>query len=122
MNAHDESDIFSPVPLDAPPLDVLFHGRKPDEVYWFLNEKGEALFAECRWHLDDGAKEIRPACYTKLGWSVVAFRAPRPIYNLDKLRARPDDRVLLFEGPRKAGKAEACFPGAMTTAYAGGAN
>ena len=28
----------------------------------------------------------------------------------------------LFEGPRKADRAEACFPGAVTTANAGGAN
>ncbi len=113
--------IVAPVPLDAPPLDVKFKGCKPDEVLWFLNENGERLFAECRWNLD-GAKEVRPSCYTGKGWKLVAFPAPRPLYNLDKLRARPAEPVWLFEGPRKAKKAEACFSGAVTTANAGGTN
>ena len=47
---------------------------------------------------------------------------PRPISNLDKLAASPEKPVWLFEGPRKAERAEACFPGAVTTANAGGAN
>jgi len=52
----------------------------------------------------------------------VAYPAPRPLYNLNKLTARPHDPVWLFEGPRKADKAEPCYPAAVTTANAGGAN
>jgi Protein of unknown function (DUF3631) len=119
---HSDYEIVAPLPLDAPPLGVKFNGRKPDEVFWFVNEKGEHLFAECRWNLDGGAKEVRPACFTDRGWKLVAYRAPRPIYNLDKLADSPDWPVWLFEGPRKADKAEACFPDAVTAAYVGGAN
>src|SRR5271166_3569685 len=118
----DNCEIVAPVPLDAPLLGVKFNGRKPDEVSWFVNEKGEHLFAECRWNLEGGAKEVRPACFTDHGWKLVAYRAPRPIYNLDKLAASPDRPVWLFEGPRKADGAGACFPSAVTTANAGGAN
>ena len=50
--APEEGEIVVPVPLDAPLLGVKFRGRKPDEVFWFLNEKGERLFAECRWNLE----------------------------------------------------------------------
>ncbi|HWY84560.1 MAG TPA: hypothetical protein VNY10_21945, partial [Roseiarcus sp.] len=118
----DDGEIVAPVPFDAPPLDVKFHGRKPDEVFWFVNENGEHLFAECRWNLEGGAKEVRPACFTDRGWKLVAYRAPRPIYNLDKLGDSPDRPVWLFEGPRKAERAAACIPSAVTTANAGGAN
>ncbi len=120
--AHNECAIVVPVPLDAPPLDVKFKGRKPDEVLWFLDERGERLFAECRWNLREGGKEVRPACFTDHGWKLIAFRAPRPLYNLDKVTASPDRPVWLFEGPRKADEAAACLPGAVTTANAGGAN
>ena len=119
---HSDCEIVAPLPLDAPPLNVKFKGRKPDEVLWFVNEKGERLFAECRWNHGAGAKEVSPACFTDHGWKLVAYPAPRPLYNLDKLAASPDRPVWLFEGPRKAEKAEACFPGAVTTANAGGAN
>ena len=117
----DDDKIVAPVPLDAQ-LGVKFKGRMPDEVFWFVNKKGERLFAECRWNLEGGAKEVRPACFTDHGWKLVAYRAPRPIYNLDKLADPPGKPVWLFEGPRKAEKAEACFPSAVTTANAGGAN
>jgi hypothetical protein len=101
---------------------VKFKGRQPDEVFWFHSAKGERLFAECRWNFEGEAKEVRPACYTAEGWKLAAFRAPRPMYNLDGLHARPNDPVWLFEGPRKADKAKACFPGSVTTGYAGGAD
>ena len=101
---------------------MKFKGRKPDVCLWFYNAKGERLCAECRWNFKGSAKEVRPACYTVQGWKLVAYPAPRPLYNLNKLTARPHDPVWLFEGPRKAEKAEACVPDAVTTAYAGGAN
>jgi hypothetical protein len=120
--ARDDGDIVAPVPSDAPALGIKFEGRKPDETLWFLNEIGDRLFAECRWNLEGGAKVVRPACFTDHGWKQVAFPAPRPLYNLDKLAAWSGRPVWLFEGPRKADKAEPCFPGAVTSGNAGGAN
>ena len=105
----DDDEIVAPVPLDAAPLDVKFKGHRYDEVLWFLNEKNERLFAECRWNHRDGGKEVRPACLTDHGWKLVAFPAPRPLYNLDKLAAWPARPVWLFEGPRKADKAGRAF-------------
>jgi hypothetical protein len=70
--APDHGEIVAPVPLDAPRLGVKFKGRKPDEVLWFLNEKGGRLFAECRWNLEGGVKEVRPACFTDQGWKLAA--------------------------------------------------
>ena len=118
----DDGEHVSPIPAHAPPLDVKLKRRKPEEVFWFHNEEGERLFAECRWNFEGGAKEVRPACFTDHGWKLVAYRGPRPIYNLDKLADSPDSPVWLFEGPRKADRAGACFPSAVTTANAGGAN
>ncbi len=53
-----------------------------------------------RW--EDCSKEVRPACFTDRGWKLVAYRAPRPLYNLDKLGRLARRPVWLFEGPRKA--------------------
>ena len=94
VSAQDEAAIVSPVPPDAPPLDVTIRHRKPDELVWFLNEKGEALFAECRWNFDGGVKEVRPACLTNHGWKLTAYPALRPLYNLNKVTARPHLRVV----------------------------
>ena len=60
----NDCEIVALVPLDAATLGVKFKGRKPDEIFWFRGERGERLFAECRWNLEDGAKEVRPACFT----------------------------------------------------------
>ena len=122
IGGRPESKPISPIPAYAPPLDVKFKGRRPDEVFWFHNAKGERLFSESRWNFEGGPKEVRPACYTVEGWKLVAYPAPRPVYNLNRLSAQPHDPAWLFEGPRKAQKAEACFPGVVTIAYAGGAN
>ena len=122
LRVETSGQLIAPVPADAPLPDVKLVGRKPDEVLWFRNESGASLFVECRWNLEGGAKEVRPACYSDQGWKLAAHPAPRPIYNLDKLAARPNESVWLFEGPRKAEMAQACFPGAVTSAIAGGAN
>jgi hypothetical protein len=119
--ANEEVATVGPVPLDASTLDVRFKGRSPDETLWFLNEKGERLFAECRWTLEGGGKEVRPACYVVNRWQLRAYPQPRPLYNLDKFAASSGP-VWLFEGPRKARRAEGCFPGAVTSANAGGAS
>jgi len=44
------------------------------------------------------------------------------VFNLDKLTKRSDAPVYLFEGPRKATKAAPCFPNAVMSGFAGGAN
>jgi phage terminase large subunit-like protein len=62
---------------------VRFKGRSPDEVLWFLNEKAERLFAECRWILDAGWKEVRPACYVANRWQLRAY----PLPPLERIRA-----------------------------------
>ena len=104
-----ENEVVAQVPTDVSSVDVEWKGRKPDEVFWFRDGAGARLFAECRWNLVDHKKVVRPACYTDRGWRLIAPPAPRPIFNLDKLIARPSDTVWLFEGPRKAERAEAYF-------------
>lgn len=116
----DNAEIVAPIPPGALPLDVKFKGRQPDEFVWFLDRNGERMFAECRWNLDGSAKEICLARCTVQGWKLLAQATPTPLYNLDKLAARADGAVWLFEAPRKAEKAELCFRDAVTTAYAGG--
>ena len=50
------------------------------------------------------------------------YPPPRPLYNLDKFAASSNGPVWLFEGPRKADRAEGCLQGGVTTANAGGAS
>jgi hypothetical protein len=111
-----------PIPRAAGECDIRFEGRKPDEKFWFKDAAGRVLFGELRWNLPDGDKRIRPCIYTSNGWRAEAPPAPRALFNLDKLAKRPDAPVYLFEGPRKAAKAAPCFPGAVCSAFAGGAS
>ena len=120
--APEEGEIVVPVPPDATPLSVKVGGRDPDEVLWFLNESGERLFAECRWNLGNGGKEVRPPAIPVNGGSPLRFprRAPSTTSTSSPLR----QTVLCgcSRGRARQTDAGACFPSAVTTANAGGAN
>jgi hypothetical protein len=111
-----------PIPRDAGRCDIRFEGREADERYWFRDATGAVLFGELQWRTPGREKQVRPCVYTAKGWREAAPPAPRALFNLDKQAARPDAAVFLFEGPRKAAKAAACFPDAVTSAFAGGAS
>lgn len=111
-----------PIPREAGECGIRFEGRKADENFWFRDAAGAVLFGELQWRTPGREKRVRPCVYTAMGWREEAPPAPRALFNLDKLAARPDAAIFLFEGPRKAAKAAPCFPDAVTSAFAGGAS
>ena len=70
---------------------------------------------------DDGGKKILPLCWTGKGWKSKAWPAPRPLYNLDQIAARPDAATIVCEGEKAADAAALIFPEFVATTSSGGA-
>jgi putative DNA primase/helicase len=106
----------TPVPPDAPPAPER-HPKlgKPSARWEYRDAAGELLGFACRFDASDG-KQFRPlALYApKAGgpaqWRWEAWPAPRPLYGLDKLAARPAAPVLLCEGEKAADAAARLLP------------
>jgi hypothetical protein len=120
---------ISPVPADAPPLfapngetvELVNPKRKgepgelrtwsrPTLVHPYQDAAGQLLGFVLRFEFErDGKRRKVPAqitfCSGPAGarrWAVVNFSAPRPIFGLDLLAARPRDPVLWIEGEKTA--------------------
>ena len=89
------------------------HGR-------IATRNGEPLFHVARFD-DDGGKKILPLCWTGKGWKSKAWPAPRPLYNLDKIAARPDATIIICEGEKAADAAALIFRDFVATTSSGGA-
>ena len=68
-----------------------------------------------RFDLPDGSKDIRPLTFWRhpdgrREWRWKGLPAPRPLYGLDRLAARPDAPVLIVEGEKAADAAAKLFP------------
>ncbi|MBL0312735.1 MAG: AAA family ATPase [Holophagaceae bacterium] len=98
--------LVCPVPKDAPqpPKEHFRHGKR--EGWWTYKDawgsvlkivmrfpdpdRGKVILPFTLWKLDDG----------KLIWKQKDLPAPRPLYGLDLLAARPDAPVLICEGEK----------------------
>lgn len=101
------------------------HG-KPSRKWGYHTATGELLGYITRFDLPDGTKEVLPYVYATDGnrheWRFQAFDNPRPLYNLDKLTARPTATVIVVEGEKTAEAAEKLLPNAIITCWQGGSN
>ena len=81
--------------------------RKPDTIYKYKGKQGELLFLIARY--DNADKKIfTPWSYTAKGqWVKKAWPSPRPLYNLDRIIARPEKPILICEGEKAANAAHA---------------
>ena len=92
----------------------------------FLDAAGRLLWGVLRWTVD-GEKEIRPVSLWRdkatgsLRWRVACPPAPRPLYGIDRLAARPDAEVLIVEGEKAADAAARIFPALAVVSWHGGA-
>jgi putative DNA primase/helicase len=75
-----------------------------------------STFMVCRFP----GKAIRPLWWDGDAWRWKAPPAPRPLYGLDRLRARPDAGVLIAEGEKAADAAAALFPSAVCITWPSG--
>jgi putative DNA primase/helicase len=97
------------------------HLGTPTREWVYTSADGVALMFVLRFDSPNG-KEIRPLTWEiKGGWQWAALPAPRPLYRLAELTARPEARVLVAEGELAADAAAALFPEAVTITTPNGA-
>ncbi len=111
---------ITPVPGDAPPpLSRHFKFGAPSMRWTYRDADGLPLAHVFRFD-HKGGKEIWPLTFCqnedgRRGWKWKGLPIPRPLYNLDKLAAKPDAPVLVVEGEKSAEAAGAIFPGHVPT-------
>lgn len=119
--ARDEWRAVLPAPHPLPAtLRHPGHGT-PAAVWEYRDAAGALLFVVARFDTPEG-KEVMPYCCDAKGWRWKAPPAPRPLYGLDALAARPAGRVLLVEGEKAADAAARTFPEHVAVTWPGGSN
>ena len=106
---------LSPVPDDAPEPPRHYKMGEPSRRWTYRDTEGRALFHVCRFDKADGEKEVLPLSFChnadgKRQWRWKGLPAPRPLYNLDGLAARPEAMVIVTEGEKAADAVAAIFP------------
>jgi putative DNA primase/helicase len=120
-----------PVPADAPPF-AFRHPRlgEPSKSWPYHDAEGRLVGYVCRWDFTDAegapSKEILPVTYCSLGngrqgWRSKGMPAPRPLFGLPEILARPDATVLIAEGEKTRDAAAVLFPQMVATTPAHGA-
>ena len=115
----------------APVFNPLRHGfKRREETEWrygtaawtYRDATGAPAAWVVRFDLPDGKKEIMPIRMVdgKPRWKGYTRAEKRPLYNLDKITARPDAPVLVVEGEKTADAAAKLFPGYVATTFMGG--
>lgn len=120
-------DTWTQIPPLEPMPEPLYHGKKPDSIYYYHDADGKVLGAICRFNELDGKKQVRPFTYCtnlkgKSGWRWQGFDEPRPLYNLHSLKANRYATVFLVEGEKAADSAIRLFPEMVVSTWIGGTN
>lgn len=115
-----------PVPDNAPPPPATHprHGA-PSQRWEYRDAAGRLLAIQNRFDTQAG-KTFSPLTYCQADDGTRAWRwqgpeAPRPLYGLDRLAARPDAPVIVAEGEKAADSAGRLAPGAVAVASMNGA-
>jgi putative DNA primase/helicase len=127
VSAPDEGELVLPVPADAPRIpDAHFKLGRPTQQWRYCDPAGAVLFLILRFDKIDGGKEFWPLSLWRgaqgLRWRWKSPPAPRPLYGLDALAARPDAAVLVCEGEKSADAGARIFPKSVAVTSPGGAN
>ncbi len=118
--AADGGAIF-PAPLPLPEgIRHRLHGE-PSQVWRYLDAAGSLSFAVCRFDTGPGKKEVVPYVCGPQGWHWKAPAAPRPLYGLASLAARPEAAVILCEGEKATDAAAVLFPEYVAATWPSGA-
>src|SRR3569623_1046175 len=119
--ASDHGPIL-PIPAQAgcPPTTHPRHG-KASAVWIYRGADGHALVYVCRFDSPGQRKQLCPLTWWSDGWHWRSMPAPRPLYRLDAIAARPKAVVLVCEREKAADAAAQLFPAATTTTAMNGA-
>ena len=105
---------LTPIPEDALAVRPQAHPRHgPPSASWIYRDPhGRPLLFFHRFDPQGGQrKQFAPQTWTPAsGWAWKAPTAPRPLFNLDQLHARPEAPVLVTEGEKASDAATALFP------------
>lgn len=102
-------------------------GWKISHAYFYHDDQGRRIFAALRLDLLlQRKKQVLPIRATKAvgnnpSLELRALDAPRPLYNLHHLAARPSADVIVVEGEKTADAASKLFPDHVATTWPGGA-
>jgi putative DNA primase/helicase len=127
VSAPDDGELVLPIPADAPPIpDTHFTLGRPTQRWSYRDRAGAVLFHILRFDKIHGGKEFLPLTLWRaaqgLRWRWKSVFAPRPLYGLDALGARPDAAVLVCEGEKSADAGARIFPKSVAVTSPGGAN
>jgi putative DNA primase/helicase len=115
-----------PVPSNVPALPIHPELGSPSATYCYRDSNGAPLGYVLRFDTPSG-KEFRPCTFcrhpngTLSEWRWQTWSGKRPIYNQDKIQARPSAVILVCEGEKAADAAAKLAPGYVTTTSPGGA-
>lgn len=113
--------VVTPVP-DASADCECIHPRygRPARRWTYFDGNGEVLGYVARYEPAGQRKQIVPWTFDGDRWGMGQWPAPRPLYGLQELYARPDAAVLVVEGEKAAdAAAEFCKPYVVMTWPAG---
>ena len=107
----------------APSVDCYRDLRlgRPSQLWPYRYANGELAGYVARWDRPGGGKEIRPLVLKDGRWCQKGISIPRPIYNLQALRERPDAPVLVVEGEKASDAASELFSSYVPTTSMSGA-
>jgi uncharacterized protein (DUF927 family) len=123
-----EQDTDKPTlpPVDAEPPEIAaarLFGRPPESIWRYATAEGETAFDICRYNTKGGLKDFLPRCwFSGHGWQSKHWPAPRPLYNLDRVAARPHAPIIVCEGEKAADAAACIFPKFIATTSSGGSS
>jgi putative DNA primase/helicase len=120
-----------PVPADAPPMTFKHpkHGA-PSQVWPYHDAEGRLVGYVARFDFINAEgepdKDVLPITFCDLGdgkraWRSRGIPAPRPLYRLPDLIARPDAWVFIAEGEKAADGGAILFPNMAATSPMHGA-
>jgi putative DNA primase/helicase len=117
---------ITPVPVNAAPVGFTHPQHKEPSVTWAYHDPSGLLLGYAVRFDCNGGKQILPRTWCRYvngseRWSWKSFAAPRPLYGLDRLAARPDTPVLLVEGEKTADAAQQLLSSYVVMTWPGGA-
>lgn len=123
--SRDGWELASPAPTNDPDSFPAHRLGKPAAWWFYKDAKGRRLCVVCRFD-HEGGKDILPLTFWRHAdgrkeWRWKALPAPRPLYRLDELAARPDAPVMIAEGEKAADAAAKLFPDYVVTTSPNGA-
>lgn len=108
------SDNYPAIPARLMVLEINGEKANQSGKWTYRDETGKVLCHVQRFDFGSDHKEFRPLTpkLTDNGveWQRKALAAPRPLYGLDRLAARPNADVMVCEGEKSADSASRLFP------------